>query len=218
MDFRITYLIEDRWVAGIQNLRMPVALPDGFGPRESMSFFLYNQDGHQAIARPFLDGRPATGRPGPSPVDDWPDMPRYHELASFDTDTNAPSSNFIYDFEYFQFMIRQSWREVLSHDDQGTVLHGHIDELADAFADGDEVFVHLGACYYYTDQKLFLASANPVVRTRPSVPLGYGSESWDFGWLVPRTDGHVARWLCDPYTLKFQRDAKRHAIRWFVSD
>ena len=91
MDFRITYLLEDRWVAGIENLRMPVALPDGFGPRESMSFFLYNQDGHQAIARPFLDKRSVTGQPGPSPINDWPEMPKYHELEIFDADTNAPS-------------------------------------------------------------------------------------------------------------------------------
>ena len=63
IDLRITHLLEDRWVAGIENLRVPIQLPDGFGPRESMSFFLYNQDGHQAIARPFLDERPATERP-----------------------------------------------------------------------------------------------------------------------------------------------------------
>ena len=112
MDFRITYLLEDRWVAGIENLRMPVALPDGFGPRESMSFFLY----------------------------------------------------------------------------------------------------------YYTKQQLFMASANPVVRTKPLIPLGYGSCVWDFGWLMPRTDGHVSRWLCEPHTLKFRRDSKRYAIRWYVSE
>lgn len=245
MDFRITYLIENQWAAGIQNMRMPVALPDGFGPRESMSFFLYNQDGHQAIARPFLDGRTATGRPGQSPVNDWPDMPKYHELENFDAETNAPSSNFIYDFEYFQFMVRPAWREVVSHSADGTVTGGDIDELAESFARGaevkvairglcddlapagnitgedsridHEVFIHLGACYYYTKQKLFMGSANPVVRTQPKIPLGYGSRNWDFGWLMPRTDGHVARWLCDPYTLKFRRDSGRYAIRWFVN-
>ena len=241
MDFRITYLMEDRWVAGIENLRMPVALPDGFGPRESMSFFLYNQDGHQAIARPFLDERSATGQPGSSPINDWSEMPKYHELESFDADTNAPSSNFIYDFEYFRFLVRPIWRDVLSHDAHGTVIDGDVSELADVFARGaevkvairglcddlisdeappmdHEVFIHLGACYYYTEQRLFMASANPVVRTRPSIPLCYGSCAWDFGWLMPRTDGHVARWLCDPYTLKFRRDSKRYAIRWFVSE
>jgi hypothetical protein len=39
---------------------------------------------------------------------------------------------------------------------------------------------------------------------------------WDFGWLMPRTDGVVARLLCDPYTLVFQRGEGRYAIRWFV--
>ena len=141
MDFRITYLIEDRWVAGIENLRMPVALPEGFGPRESMSFFLYNQDGHQAVARPFLDGRKARGQPGPSPIKDWRDMPKYHELESFDAETNAPSSNFIYDFEYFHFMVRASWREVLSHNADGTVIDGGVNELADSFSRGAEVKV-----------------------------------------------------------------------------
>ncbi len=241
MDFRITWLLEDRWVAGIENLRMPISLPEGFGDRESMSFFLYNQDGHQAVARPFLDERNSDGTPGPSPVDDWPDMPRYHELQNFDADTDAPSSNFIYDFEYFRFMVRSGWREVLSHDSDGRVVHGDVVDLANAFAQGaevkvairglcsdlvadgnsvvaHEVFIHLGACYYYTDQQLFMASANPVIRTQPSIPLGYGSCNWDFGWLMPRTDGHVARWLCDPQTLKFRRDFRRYAIRWFVSE
>jgi len=51
-DFRVTYLLDDRWAAGIINLRQPISLPDGFGPRPSMSFFLYNQNGQQAVARP----------------------------------------------------------------------------------------------------------------------------------------------------------------------
>ena len=79
-EFRATYLVDDRWVAGIMTLRQPVDLPAQFGPRPSMSFFLYNQDGTQAIARPYLDGPPAVARLGPSPVDDNESMPKYHEL------------------------------------------------------------------------------------------------------------------------------------------
>ncbi len=240
MDFRITYLLDDRWVAGIQNLRMPVALPDGFGPRASMSFFLYNQDGHQAIARPHLDGQPATGAIGPSPVDEHRDMPRYHELESWDAGTNAPSSNFIYDFAYFHYYVRDQWEQVLSHAADGSIVSGSVEALADAVAAGSEVkiavrglcedlspvselpvdhevFIHLGACYYYTQSRRLMASANPVVRTRPTVPLRYTSTGWDFGWLMPRTDGHVARWLCDPYTLRFSKSAGQYAMRWFVS-
>src|SRR5688572_12870302 len=66
--FAITYLIDNSWSAGIMSLRQPVQLPDGFGPRPSMSFFLYNQDGRQAIARPHLDGIAPTAEPGRAPL------------------------------------------------------------------------------------------------------------------------------------------------------
>ena len=41
-DFQITYLLDDRWVAGIMQLRQPIDLPVGFGIRPSMSYFIYN--------------------------------------------------------------------------------------------------------------------------------------------------------------------------------
>jgi hypothetical protein len=46
-EFRVTYLLDDSWSAGIMTLRQPVELPEGFGPRPSLSCFLYNQDGSQ---------------------------------------------------------------------------------------------------------------------------------------------------------------------------
>jgi len=240
MDFRVTYLVDDHWVAGIENLRMPISLPDGFGPRPSMSFFLYNQDGHQAIARPHLDGAPDQGELGPSAIDPHADMPKYHELANNDPTSNAPSSNFIYNFEYFRFFTHNVWQEVFAHDAQGRVESGSLDALTTAFAEGcevkvaiknlcsdlaapdqteldHEVFIHLGAGYYYTERKQFMASANPVVRTSATIPLGYHSQTWDFGWLMPRTDGHLARWLCNPYTLKFEKSATKKPMRWFVN-
>lgn len=238
-DFRITYLLDDRWAAGIINLRQPISLPDGFGPRPSMSFFLYNQNGQQAVARPHMDGGPVTGTLGPSPLADHRDMPKYHEQESWDAGTNAPSSNFIYDFEKYRFWVHDEWQEMLAHTADGQVLSGSIDALAEAFLHGcdikvgirglcadlagdpasaidHEVFVQVGSCYYYTKRKLFMAASHPVVRVKPAIPLCYSSRGWDFGWLMPRTDGFVARWLVDPYTLKFQRSEGRYAIRWFV--
>jgi hypothetical protein len=53
---------------GFMTLRQPIALPDGFCPRASMSCFLYNQNGQQAIARLLLDGVPTSGTPGTSPL------------------------------------------------------------------------------------------------------------------------------------------------------
>jgi hypothetical protein len=203
-----------------------------------MSFFLYNQNGQQAIARPFLDGKPATGQPGASPLDEPEGMAKYHAQSSWDAQTNAPSTNFIYEFESFKYCIWDGWREVLSHDEHGRVTSGSIDAFMDAFTRGcemkvgvrgacddlsdgpridHELFVRCGPGYYYTDQKLFIAETHPLLRVKPAIPMIYGPRGWDFGWFLPRTDGQVAFRRCDPYTLKFNDIAgRRHALRWFV--
>ncbi len=240
-EFRVTYLLDDSWSAGIMTLRQPVELPEGFGPRPSLSCFLYNQDGSQAVARPYLDGAPATAGIGPSPLDDHSAMPRYHQQDSWDAGTNAPSSNFIYDFDSYSFLVNDRWREVLSHAADGAVLSGSVAALADAFAEGrpvklgirglcadlgepgvgtldHELFIHAGSCYYYTERGLFMSGTHPLVRVRPAIPLRYQSRAWDFGWLMARSDGKVARWLCDPYTLEFHKSAGRYAMRWFVAN
>ena len=233
-EFGVTYVVDGRWAAGVMSLRQPVALPDGFGPRPSMSFFLYNQDGTQAIARPYLDGAPAAGEPGPSPAEGPPDMPKYHALDNWDAGTNAPSGNFVYDFSLFRFFVHTGWREVLRHDADGRVQGGAVEALAEAAAGGravkvgmgglcadlgdgaHEVFVETGSCYYYRDRRLFIAGTHPVLRVRPGVPLRYSSRGWDFGWLVLRSDGRAVYRRCDPYTLAFEDRALRLELRWFV--
>jgi hypothetical protein len=242
-DFRVTYLVEDRWATGIMSLRMPIEPPEGFGPRASMSFFMYNQDGQQAIARPYLDGPPDVGPIGASPAADHSDMPKYHELDRWDAATNAPSSNFIYDFNLFRYLVCDNWQEVFAHTAEGQAAFGSLDALSEAFCEGREikvgirglcadlsdktgaggasapdhtVFVQTGPGYYCTQRKLFSAGCQPVVRVLPAIPMRYGSRGWDFGWLMVRTDGFVARWLCDPYTLRFHKSHDRYAIRWFV--
>ena len=237
-EFGITYLLEDSWAAGIMSLRQPVSLPDGFGPRASMSFFLYNQNGQQAIARPHLDGQQTTQAPTLH-IDDHTDMPKYHPQDGWDGQTNAPSQNFIYDFDLYRFYVRDEWREVLSHDAEGAVQSGSIRDLADAFSQGCEVkvgvrglcaglaedsttaidhemFVQTGSCYYYTAQQLFIAGTHPTIRVKPTVPLVYTSRGWDFGWLMVRTDGSVIYRRCDPYTLAFEDIKGNYAMRWFV--
>ena len=238
-DFRCTVLLDNRWTAAFMTLRQPVLLPDGFGPRPSMSLFLYNQNGQQAIARLYLDGPPAQAPVGQGPVDYYPDMPRYHQQDAWDSDTNAPSSNFIYDFDLYRYLVNDKWQQVLAHDADGTVVSGSIDALGDAFSQGcdvkvgirglyadlaaepdagpdHEVFIQCGPGYYYTERKLFLAETQPLVRAAPAIPLSYRSQNWDCGWAVPRTDGFVARLFYDPYTLDYRRTQSRHAIRWFV--
>ncbi len=248
MDMRATYLIDDRWAAGALSLRQPVELPASFGPRASLSLFLYNEDGSQAIARPYLEGAPVAGPRGPSPPADHTQMPKYHELDRWDDGSNAPSSNFIYDFETLRYFVRDDWCEALHHTCDGAVVSGSIDHVADAFRRGaefkvgirglcadlngtdgasganpptngaslpHEVFIQLGSCYYYTQQKLFIAGAHPLPRVMPGVPLRYTTCGWDYTWLLLRTDGHAALMNYDPYTLTPRREQARFELRWF---
>jgi hypothetical protein len=236
-EFRVTYLLDDRWIAGIMTLRQPIVPPTGFGPRPSMSFFLYNQDGQQAIARPYLDGALASGVPGAAPVADLSAMPKYRQGDNWDDQTNAPSHNFVYEFDTYRFCVRDDWQEVLGHTSDGSVLSGSLESLTAAFRLGaeikiairglssdladdnalpHEVFVQTGPGYFHTRQKLFVAGSHPLVRVRPAIPLCYQSRGWDFGWLMVRTDGFVARSLVDPYTLQFSNTDVRHELRWFV--
>ena len=238
-DFRATYLLADRWVAGLMTLRMPIASLDGFGPRPSMSFFLYNQNGQQAIARPFLDGRTPSDDADATPDEDVTVMPKMHVQGQCDLGSNAPSSNFIYDFENYRFLVRDQWQEVFANGPDGETVSGSLDALTQAFFDGadlkvavhglcadltedagagveHECLVHCGPGYYETETGRFAAAAHPTVRVRPGIPLTYTSRGWDFGWLLVRTDGVVFRWLCDPLTLTFHKSERRHAVRWFV--
>ena len=236
-EFGITYLLEDSWSAGIMNLRQPIELPVGFGPRPSMSFFLYNQNGQQAIARPHLDGG-RTEAPLAASTGDTPEMPKYHTQSIWDAQTNAPCNNFNYDFDVYRFNVCDSWRQVLSHDENGAVQSSSVAELVAAFSQGcevkvgvrdlcrdlpreeedlgHEVFVQAGSCYYYTEKELFIAGTHPLVRAAPTVPMLYQSRAWDFGWLMVRTDGHIVYRRCDPFTLEFEDIKGHYAIRWFV--
>ena len=238
MDMRVTYLIDGRWCGGILTLRQPVDLPDAFGPRPSLSLFMYNENGEQAIARPHLNGPPPAGTRGPAAVADHSDMPKYHEIDSWDAGSNAPSSNFIYDFEVLRYYVREDWKLMLHHDANGEVISGSRAAVAEAFARGVEwkigisglcadlipadqpalqhdVFIQAGSCYLYTQQGLMIASSHPLARVRPAIPLRYSTGNWDYAWLVARTDGHVAKLVYDPYTLQSSRSPGQHEIRWF---
>ncbi len=240
-EFPVTYSIDGRWSAGIMTLRQPIELPTGFGKRPSMSFFLYNQDGTQGIARPFLDGVISDRVLGPSQLAPPDGMPRYHIMQAWDERTNAPSHNFVYDFDHFRYFVDDSWQQVLHHTQDGRVESGRLPDLIDAFSSGcdiklgienlcdnfspapaadlvpsHEVFVRGSSGYCYTEQNLFMIGTHPLVRVRPEIPARYRSNAWDFGWLMVRTDGHIVYRRCDPYTLQFTDQIQRHPVRWFV--
>ena len=87
-------------------LRQPISLPDGFGPRSALSLFLYNQDGSQGLARTFLDGLAPGHTDMPS---DYPAVPRLHLANSYDDASNAPSQNFVYDFDVYRYFVNREW-------------------------------------------------------------------------------------------------------------
>ena len=238
MTFDVTYLVENRWAAGICTRRQPVLLPGGLGPKPSLSLFMYNQNGQQAVASLGLDGPPPAGRRGADKVFAH-EMSRYHQQDAWDNATNAPSQNFIYDFDTYRFLVEDRWRPVLHNAADGTILAGSVGELAEHVNQGanvkvgisrlcddlaadksalvqHEVFVGTVATYHYTGRKLFIAATQPLVRVRPAIPMAYASESWDMGWLVVRSDGRVASMLYDPYTLCPHQKPLRCGVRWFV--
>ncbi len=245
-DFPCTYLIEDKWMAAMMTLRQPVTLPDRFGERPSMSYFMYNQNGLQATARPFLDGNgfdETIGAPPPEMFDGGKEplpMKLMHNLSSYSEGTNAPAINFVYDFYSYKFITNEKWKEVLSHDKDGNVISGSAKALEEASMNGlnmkvaikgvcegvfgaentleHEVFIETGPHYYYTEKGFMVAETRPFVRVVPEIPMTYRDKNWDFGWAIVRSDGHLAGLWYDPYTLKYRRTYGKYAMRWFIEE
>lgn len=236
-EFHETMVVDGRWGAGFMTLRQPADVPFAFGPRPSLSLFLYNQDGTQATARPYLDGGPVTGHKGPNPPVLYTEHSKMNYISCFDEGTNAPSINFAYAFDSFRYLVRDSYTELLHHDGEGKVLSGSLAALMEAFSAGadlkvglsglcdhlpggqgltSEIFVHIGYGYYYQESRLFLAETQPFVRVAPAIPLTYATDNWDYCWAIPHTDGVVSILTLDPYTLRFSRKEYRCSVRWFA--
>jgi len=233
MNFGVVYLLGGERVAGIQTTRYPANCSLGFGDWPSLSFFLVNDNAQSGIARPFLDERQTAG------ALDVPPPPKYHALDRHDQDTRAPSENYHYEFGEYAFWVNERWDEVLAHDADGQVTSGSLVALQEAFRAGcalkvavadlcadltpegadalaHEVFVEMGPIYNHEDQGFLGGESQPLVRVAASVPLAYGSGNWDFGWLIPRTDGLVHHLTVDPYGRQFLRHESHAAMRWFV--
>lgn len=244
-DFPCTYVIDGRWVSAMMTLRQPVTLPDRFGDRPSMSFFMYNQNGIQCVARPFLDRAGQKEQIGLEPPEmfngrkEEKPMLRMHPINASSDNNKAVWSNFIYDFYSYKFFANERWVEVYAHDENGNVTFGSAKALEEASEKGYEikvgisgicdelngekglshqVFIETGPHYYYTESNFMVAETRPFVRVVPKIPTTYDDKNWDFGWAIVRSDGHVAGLWYDPYTLKYTRTYSKHAMRWFVKN
>lgn len=243
-DFPATYLINNEWACGIMTLRQPVTLPDRFGDRASMSFFMYNENGLQACARPYLDGNGYIEGTDTPPVDPFKTdaeekpMIHMHNIDTMDDSANSNIRNFIYDFYSYKFLVQDDWTEVLAHDENGNVISGSakaldlasnagceikiaISGICDSMYENGkklphELFIETGPHYYYSKSGFMVIETRPFVRVYPEIPMTYKKGNWDFGWAIARSDGHVAGLFYDPYTLKVRKTYSRHAMRWFV--
>jgi len=242
MSFAVAYWLEGGHVAVIQTTRYPAAASLGFGDAKSLSFFLNNDNGRNSIARPFLDGTKGQVKDtSQTPSENVPDPHhgKYKTFDSYDSETSSPCENFTYDFGEYRWWVDESWQEMLSVDAQGNVISGSLDALQEAFRAGrslkvgvknlcsdlvlegkqaieHEVFVELHSIYNHHDAGYLGGESQPVVRVAPDVPLRYEHGNWNFGWILPRTDGIVHQLIIDPHTRSFTKKECRFASRWFA--
>ncbi len=233
MCFSTVYLLEDRQVAGIQTTRYPANSSLGFGDTASLSFFINNVNGPNGIARLFLDGSVGRAKAAPDLVK------KYQVLDAWDVVSPCPSENFTYAFGEYAWWVSDTWRELLAHDAHGDVVRGSLLELREAFRAGasikvgvknlgvtlaapgealvaHEVFVELHSIYNHEQSGFLGGESQPLVRVAPAIPLHYQSGNWNYGWILPRTDGIVHQLIFNPYTHEFRQTQERFAIRWFV--
>jgi len=238
MSFATVYLLDQAHVAGIQTVRYPANASLDFGEPPSLSFFLYNVvGGEQGVARFYLDGRV-----GPEQSSDV-STDRYHVKDTWDEGTSCPSSNFTYDFGEYGWWVNASWQEILAHDENGVARRGSLERLQESFRAGadlkvgvtglcdylapappsagadavaHEIFVTLHSVYNHEDAGFLGGESMPMVRVAPTMPMRYQTDRWDYGWILPRTDGIVHKLIMNPYTREVRQEAGRFAVRWFV--
>lgn len=233
MSFSVTYWLEGGHMAGIQTTRYPANAALGFGDMPSLSFFLNNENGQNGIARLFLDGRKGFAKP-PGYY-----SKKYKVYDEWDSETSCPSENFTYQFNEYGWWVSDSWEEILAHDAYGSVIQGSLKNLQNALRSGrrlkvgvqnlcadlvskdepfisHEVFIELHSVYNHHDSGFMGGESYPIVRVGPGVPLKYRSRNWNYGWILPRTDGIVHHLIINPSTCEFIRKDGRFGIRWFV--
>ena len=83
---------------------------------------------------------------------DGEERTKFHLIDSHDSLTNAPSSNYLYEFGHVRWRVRGGWREIFSAAADGAVRSGSVAALAGALAEGMELKVGVeGLCAEMAD-------------------------------------------------------------------
>jgi hypothetical protein len=233
IDFRQVILVGDDDAAGVTTQRQAITPTIGFNPNgpPRMSFFMYDLDGRQACANLMLDASAYT-EPGRCDVPPpRADMPKMHDLVRQDIGTRGPSVNFIYDMERYRYFVRDDWRMMLHHDEQGHVLEGSLDALHAmhqkgcelkvavrdlAVGDPHEVISLTGTSWVHAGRRELETLTHPLVCIRASRPLQYASGSWDVAWVFLSTSGAATVRRLDAHSRTLRDQPNRFAVRWFV--
>lgn len=233
--FAQTVIIDNHWSAAFMTLRQPVELPHGFGHANSLSLFLYNQNGLQAMAKLILDGQ--VEKALNHDTDDFGYV-KNHLISMSDQGTLGVSRNFIYDFDFMAFSLDDTYKELYANSKEGLCVGGSIDVMAEAYAKGrgiklavsdlsealwgksshsDEHFLPCASSYYLTREKVMITNSLPFISVPADIPLTYKTRSYKYCWLVARSDGRVEIRSYSPFENKWLTQAMRTKLRWFAS-
>jgi hypothetical protein len=156
-------------------------------------------------------------------------MKKMHTISVFDPGTAGVSKNFIYDFEFIEYIVNDCYEEKYGS--------GDIDALAESYQAGrgikiaitgiskmiwgdtgheDEIYIHCGSSYYYTKDKLMITNTLPFVSVPADIPLAYKAGSHRYCWAVARTDGRVEVRSYDPFSGKWETKSAHLPLRWFA--
>lgn len=159
-----------------------------------------------------------------------------------DVGTLAPSKNFVYYFEKYDYFASSGWEVALHTGADGSLKGGSFDAFAAATAAGSrvklgvrrlaadlaapgspccdhEIIVECGWCFYYNESKKLSAATQPLVRVAPESadgPVLYRSGRWDLGWLFAESTGACMYRRLDPYTMAWEERKGSYEMRWFV--
>lgn len=225
MALQTTWVFDAEHVGGLSTLRHPADCGLGFFKQASLAYWVFGVTAPQTAAFVPLDGAPADGATGRwIRVDEHP----------FVGERNSPWLS-----KYYQWWIRDDWEEVHSHDENGTALLGHWEDVRQAaavgraikvgirnpwshLADGTgvgpehDVFIECGTQFAHVDGGFFAAMTIPTCLLRPTKPLRFVGEAFEPGWLLVRTDGRVQRQVLRPSTMEWNTTWTRHSLRWFA--
>ena len=232
--FAETVIIDGKWSAYFITTRQPVALRKGFGYPNSLSLFLYNQDGLQCVAKLVMDGTLDKSVRGDS---EHGGVPKVRTFNILDERTPGISKTFVYDFEFYDFIITDCYREIYANAQDGRRTLGSIGAVAKAYCSGrgiklavqglsrvlwgdtgheDEIFIHCGSTYYYTSDKLMITNTLPFVSVPADIPLTYKSKSYRYCWLVARSDGRVEVRSYNVFANTWETREAQLKLRWFA--